>query len=659
MFKMTLLWKLLSDPGVLRKAGCLGLGVSHKYLFDSYLTTRLVRVSKKNRATLVGLRHHATKAIESDVLTTVAHSAKRTKKTSELRNLILLAAPEKWTLMQAIAFLLVSSGVTMAVPFCFGKVIDVISNTKKEDMKENLNRLTLVLLVVFLIGGLSNFRRVYLMSAAGHRITQSLRRQAYTAILRQETAMFDKGSTGELVGRLSGDTQLISSAVTSNVSDGLRSAIMAVTGVSMMFYVSPTLALLGLAIVPPVVAVAAVWGRVLKRVSKELQNSVAVLNATAEERIGNIRTVKAFAQEEREIDRYCGKLRDVLALCYKESLYRGLFFGMTGLSGNAIVLSVLYNGVFMVSSGDITIGSLSAFLLYAGYVGMSLNGLSTAYSELNKALGANARLFELINRQPLIPVQGGRVLPKELSGNVAFRDVSFAYPTRDTVPVLRGFDLNVNECSVTAIVGLSGSGKSTVASLLLRFYDPTKGSILLDNHDLRLLDPAWVKSQISVVAQEPILFSCSVRENILYGMEGASDADVLEAARLAHVLEFTEKMTDGLDTIVGERGIALSGGQRQRVAIARALIKKPKILILDEATSALDAESENFVQEALERAIRGRTVITIAHRLSTIKNADKIVVLDGGRVAETGSYAELMALENGHFKKLVKHQTFT
>ncbi|XP_032678818.1 ATP-binding cassette sub-family B member 10, mitochondrial [Odontomachus brunneus] len=655
---MTLLWKLLSNPGILRKAGCRGISVSHK-LFDSYLATRIIKVPKKNRAAFIGLRHHATNTVKSDVSTFVTRSAKRAKKTSELRSLILLAAPEKWTLMKAIAFLLVSSSVTMAVPFCFGKVIDVISTAKKEEMKENLSRLTLVLLVVFLIGGLSNFRRVYLMSTAGHRITQSLRKQAYAAILRQETAMFDKGSTGELVGRLIGDTQLISSAVTSNVSDGLRSAVMAVTGVSMMFYVSPSLALLGLAIVPPVVVVAAVWGRVLKRVSKDLQNSFAVLNTTAEERISNIRTVKAFAQEEREIGRYSAKLRNVLALCYKESLYRGLFFGMTGLSGNAIALSVLYNGVFMVSSGDITVGSLSAFLLYAGYVGISLNGLSTAYSELNKALGANTRLFELINRQPLIPIQGGQVLDKELSGNVAFRDIFFAYPTRDTVPVLKGFNLNVEECSMTAIVGLSGSGKSTVASLLLRLYDPTKGSILLDNHDLRLLDSSWVKSQISVVSQEPILFSCSIRENILYGMESASDADVLEAARLAHVLEFTDKMTDGLDTIVGERGIALSGGQRQRVAIARALIKKPKILILDEATSALDAESEYFVQEALERAIRGRTVITIAHRLSTIKNADKIVVLDGGRVAETGSYVELMSLENGHFKKLVKHQTFT
>ncbi|EFN84873.1 ATP-binding cassette sub-family B member 10, mitochondrial [Harpegnathos saltator] len=655
---MTLLWKLLCNPGALRKAGYRGIGVSHKYLFDSYLTTWLIRASRKNRTTFVSLRHHATSAIESDVSRSVARSAKKTK-TSELKSLILLAAPEKWTLMRAIALLLVSSSVTMAVPFCFGKVIDIINTAKEEDMKENLNRLTLVLLAVFLIGGLSNFGRVYLMSTAGHRITQSLRKQAYAAILRQETAMFDKRSTGELVGRLSGDTQLISSAVTSNVSDGLRSAVMAVTGVSMMFYVSPSLALLGLSIVPPVVAVAAVWGRVLKKISKNLQNSFAVLNATAEERISNIRTVKAFAQEEREIDRYSARMRDVLTLCYKESLYRGLFFGMTGFSGNAIILSVLYNGVFMVSSGDITIGSLSAFLLYAGYVGISLNGLSTAYSELNKALGANSCLFELINRQPVIPVQGGQVLDKELSGNVEFRDVYFAYPTRDTVPVLKGFNLNVDKCSMTAIVGLSGSGKSTVASLLLRLYDPTKGSVLLDSHDLRLLDPTWVKSQISVVSQEPILFSCSIRENILYGMESASDAEVLEAARLAYVLEFTEKMTDGLDTIVGERGIALSGGQRQRVAIARALIKQPKILILDEATSALDAESEYFVQEALERAIRGRTVITIAHRLSTIKNADKIVVLDGGRVVETGAYAELMSSENGHFKKLVKHQTFT
>lgn len=346
----------------------------------------------------------------------------------------------------------------------------------------------------------------------------------------------------------------------------------------MMFYVSPQLALLGLAIVPPVVIVAAVWGRVLKRISKDLQSSLAALNITAEERISNIRTVKAFAQEKRESDRYSAKLNDVLKLCYKESFYRGLFFGMTGLSGNAIILSVLYNGVFMVADSHITIGSLSAFLLYAGYVGISLNGLSSAYSELNKALGANARLFELIARQPLIPVQGGQILEKELSGNIAFRNISFAYPTRDKISILKEFNLNIEQRCMTAIVGLSGSGKSTIVSLLLRLYDPTKGLILLDDHDLRLLDSVWVKSQISVVSQEPILFSGSIKENILYGAEYATDTAVEEAARQAHVLQFTEKMTDGLDTIVGERGITLSGGQRQRVAIARALIKV-KLLI--------------------------------------------------------------------------------
>ncbi|KAL0104920.1 hypothetical protein PUN28_016518 [Cardiocondyla obscurior] len=651
---MTILWKLLTNPGILRKTGCCGNHVSQKNLFSSWLTRQSTRFLK-NRV-FIGLRQYAT--VQRSKLTPAVHVVKG-KKRSELKTLLLLASPEKWTLIKAIALLLVSSTVTMAVPFCFGKVIDIVNTVEKANMKENLSRLTLVLLVVFLVGGISNFGRVYLISTAGHRITQSLRKQAYAAILQQETAMFERQSTGELVGRLTGDTQLISSAITSNISDGLRSAIMAITGISMMFYVSPSLALLGLAIVPPVAFIGVIWGRVLKNVSKELQNSFAVVNTIAEERISNIRTVKAFAQEKHEIDRYSTKLQDVLKLCYKESLYRGLFFGMTGLSGNAIALSVLYNGVFMVSNSDITIGSLSAFLLYAGYVGISLNGLSKTYSELNKALGANARLFELIDRKPLIPIQGGQILEKKLSGDVTFRNVFFAYPMRETVPVLKDFNLDIKECSMTAIVGSSGSGKSTVASLLLRLYDPTKGSILLDKHDLRLLDSAWVKSQISIVSQEPILFSGSIKDNILYGMESATDVDVEEAARLAHVLQFTDNMTDGLNTMVGERGIALSGGQRQRVAIARALIKKPTILILDEATSALDAESEYFVQEALERAIRGRTVITIAHRLSTIRNADKIVVLDGGQIAEIGTYTELMNLEHGLFKKLVKHQTFT
>ncbi|XP_048515456.1 ATP-binding cassette sub-family B member 10, mitochondrial isoform X2 [Athalia rosae] len=527
-------------------------------------------------------------------------------------------------------------------------------------MKEKLNKVSLILLGVFLIGGICNFGRVYLMSTTGYRITQSLRKKVFTAIVNQETAMFDKRSTGELVGRLSGDAQLVSSAVTTNISDGLRSGIMSVAGVSMMFYMSPELALVGLSTVPPIVGMAVLYGRFIKKISRQVQDSVADLNVIAEERISNIRTVKAFAQESNEIKKYGSKLEDLLKLCYRESYYRGIYFGMTGLSGNVIILSVLYYGGVMVSNSALTVGNLSAFLLYAAYIGVSLGGLSNFYSELNKALGASTRLFELIEREPKIPVQGGRVLKDKLSGNVIFDKVNFAYPTRIESKILNDLSLEVEKCSVTAIVGPSGSGKSTLAALLLRLYDPTGGRVLLDGEDLRELDLPWVKSQIGFVSQEPTLFSSSIRDNIMYGAENsATEIDLMDAARQANILEFTDTMKDGLDTIVGERGVTLSGGQRQRIAIARALIKNPRILILDEATSALDAENERLVQQAVERATQGRTVLTIAHRLSTIKNADKIVVLDHGRVAEKGNYDHLMSLENGLFRNLVKHQTFT
>ncbi|XP_014607823.1 PREDICTED: ATP-binding cassette sub-family B member 10, mitochondrial isoform X1 [Polistes canadensis] len=653
---MTILCKFLATNIIRHKSIYLSTSVRQKCVHTIWTSSR--NVSKKP-CTLIGLRYQTTKVLKTDVQNAPKNVILKTKKQSDLKKLIILAAPEKWRLLSAIAFLIVSSTVTMAVPFCLGKVIDIIYNVNVDKMTEKLNQLCIVLFGVFMIGAISNFCRIYLMSTAGHRITYTLRKKAYTAILSQETAMFDTKSTGELVGRLTGDAQLVSYAVTSNVSDGLRSLIMTTSGISMMFYISPQLALVGLSVVPIVAGIAIINGRYLKKISRNVQDSLAVLNTEAEERISNIRIVKAYAQEIQEVKRYSSKLQDVLKLCYKESLYRGIFFGMTGLSGNVIILSALYYGGVMVSDSTITIGNLSAFLLYAAYVGISLNGLSSFYSELNKALGASSHLFELIDRKPKIPIKGGKILENELTGDIIFQNVNFSYPTRQNSLILRDFNLHIPKHSITAIVGSSGSGKSTVAMLLLRLYDPCKGSVLLDDHDLKELDPIWVKSQIGVVPQEPILFSGTIKENILYGTENVTEHEIEEISKKAHVLEFTNKMKDGLNTIVGEKGITLSGGQRQRIAIARALVKKPKILIFDEATSALDAESERFVQEALEHATHGKTVLTIAHRLSTIKNADKIVVIDQGEVVEIGTYSTLMSLEQGYFKNLVKHQAFT
>lgn len=351
---------------------------------------------------------------------------------------------------------------------------------------------------------------------------------------------------------------------------------MTLAGVSMMFYVSPKLALVGLSIVPPIAALGILYGRFVKKISRDVQDSLAVLNTTAEEKISNIRTVKAFAQELNEMENYRTKLINLLKLCEKESLYRGVFFGMAGLTGNAMTLSVLYYGGVMLTDSIITVGNLSAFLLYAAYVGISMNGLNSCYSELNKALGASSRLFQLIDRSPEIPIRGGKILENGLSGDILFQNINFFYPTRKDYKVLSDFNLEIPKNSITAVVGPSGSGKSTLASLLLRLYDPVEGHVMLDGHDLRELDPIWVKSQMGFVSQEPVLFNATIRENIIYGAKDATENDIMNAITQANVLEFVVRMKDGLDTLVGERGITLSGGQRQRIAIARALIKVEK-----------------------------------------------------------------------------------
>nr|CAD7585962.1 unnamed protein product [Timema genevievae] len=512
----------------------------------------------------------------------------------------------------AICLLLVSSTVTMAVPFCLGKVIDIIYTADAANTRDNLNKLSGVLLVIFLVGSLCNFGRVYLMSTSGQRITQQLRKTVFGSIVRQEVAFFDINKTGELVNRLSADTTLVSNSITQNVSDGLRSSIMAVAGISMMFYTSSQLAIVGLAIVPPVAGMAIVYGRYVRKITKSVQDSLADATQVAEEKIANIRTVKMFSQEERENQMYAEKIQKVLELLYREARASSLFYGLTGLSGNIIILTVLYYGGVMVSDQHITVGNLSAFLLYAAYIGVSIGGLSSFYSELNKGLGG------------LVPITEPR-------GHITFQHITFRYPARPDSVILKDFTLDIMPGSVTAVVGASGSGKSTLASLLLRLYDPESGEVMLDGTPIRQIQVDWLRKHVGVVSQEPVLFSSSIKDNILYGASDPSQVtteQLIAVTKEANAYNFiVNTFSEGFNTRVGERGVMLSGGQKQRVAIARALIKNPRILLLDEATSALDAESEHLVQEALERIMKGRTVLTIAHRLSTIRNAGYYVPL--------------------------------
>ncbi|XP_004365108.2 ATP-binding cassette sub-family B member 10 [Capsaspora owczarzaki ATCC 30864] len=579
---------------------------------------------------------------------------------SELSRLMGLAKPEARTLAIAVGLLVVSSAVTMAVPFSMGRIIDIIFAETQGGSHQRLVEYTQLLIGVFLVGAAANYGRIVMIQNAGQSIVARLRQNLFSSIMRQDVAFFDRNQTGEVINRLAADTVVVGKAVTDNVSDGLRSVASAVVGIGMMAFMSPKLTLVVLGIVPPVCIVAVLYGRYVKRLTRQVQDSLANATQVAEERISNIRTVRAFAKEPEEVKRYDGHVQTVYSLGIQEGKARGIFHGATGLAGNLMMVSLLWYGGHMMVTNEITVGTLTSFLLYSAYVGVAVIGLSQFYSELMRGLGASERLWTILDSKPTIPLSEGHKIPHDrFFGKIDFQNVAFAYPTRPDAPVFKNLSLTVPDGKILAVVGTSGGGKSTVGALLLRLYDPDSGNILIDNYNVRELDASWMRQQIGLVSQEPVLFSGTVAENIAYGHPSATIEQIQDAAVQANAHRFITEFPEGFNTIVGERGQSLSGGQRQRIAIARALLKNPRILILDEATSALDAQSEHLVQEALERLMQGRSVITIAHRLSTIRNADTIAVLGNGEVVESGTYAELMALPDGQFRKLVERQTIS
>jgi ATP-binding cassette, subfamily B (MDR/TAP), member 10 len=466
----------------------------------------------------------------------------------------------------------------MAVPFGLGKILDTIysSNTDNQAAKVKLDEFCLILAGIFIVGGIANFGRVYLFNNASLRITKRLRELLYRRITMQEASWFDTKGTGELVNRLSADTGMVGNSLSQNLSDGLRSTAMVLAGTGMMIYTSPGLALVGSGVVPCVAGMAVVYGRYLRNITRQMMDKLADVMKVGEERIGNIKTVKIFSKEKHENQIFTKELEDALQIGYNESKARAIFYGMTGLSGNIIIMSVLYYGGNLVNDGQLTIGALTSFILYAAYTAISIGGLSNFYTELNKGIGSATRIWEIMDRQPSIPIEGGLIPSLKPRGEISFQNVNFNYPSRPDATVIKNLDLNVKAGSIVAIVGRSGSGKSSIASLLMRLYDPQGGDILLDGHNLKELDPSWLRKNIGAVNQEPVLFSGSIRENIMYGLEEdaeISEEDFQRVIEEAHVVEFARTLPDGLNTLVGQRGIMLSGGQKQRVAIARALIK--------------------------------------------------------------------------------------
>ncbi len=568
-----------------------------------------------------------------------------------MSRLLDLARPQWRILALGTVFLFVGSAAGLAFPQAIRFIMDGAFTEGSQDL---VDKAAAAMLVIFLVQGIAIAGRSYLFTVVGERIVTDLRKTVYGRILDQEVAFFDSRRTGELISRLASDTGVLQNTVSVNISMALRHGLMVIGGVALLLWTSPSLTGMMLLIVPPVAVGAVIYGRRIRRFSRGVHDALAQASEAAEESISGIRTVRAFTAEERERGRYGQAVEHAFGLARQRALLGAGFIGVTSFAGYGAIAIVLWLGGRAVLQGEMTVGDLTSFVLYTLTVAFALGALGGLWVDFMRAVGAGERVFEIMDRDPAIHNDDG-LRPDSMAGRVRFEHVDFTYPARPDIQVLHDVDLAVDPGEVIALVGPSGSGKSTVAALLQRLYDPDGGQVLVDEHDVRDLSPDWLRQRIGVVAQEPVLFSATVAENILYGRPDAERADVEAAAAAANAADFIAGFPEGYDTEVGERGVQLSGGQKQRVAIARAVLKDPRILLLDEATSALDAESEHLVKDALDRLMKGRTTLVIAHRLSTVKDADRVAVVDGGRVVEVGPHEELVE-RHGLYRRLVERQ---
>lgn len=594
---------------------------------------------------------------------------------------IFRSAQQEWAwLFLGCVFLLLSLVPSMMMPIYFGRILDDIDlDEPAEKRRSAVNLHALQLLGLLGFGAVATLARAFVFNSAGERVVARLRIKLFRAIIKQDIAMFDKRKTGELLSRLTADTTSLQDVATTNISMFVRSIVQIIASLGLMFFTSPSLTLLVLAVVPPCALAIMAYSRIIKRLSTKYSDALGRASDVAQQSVANVRTVRSFAAEHVESCKYEAAVGDPdsvddryccwyprQASSYKAGIQKSVagsaFIAFATTVGLTAITAVIWFGALQVISGKITHGNLITFILYAVQIGGSLSMVSGLVVSLFQAKGAAKRTFQLIDRDPKVPVSGG-LLPDHMEGVIRFEDVSFHYPSRPDVTVLRGFTLDIQKNATVAFVGSSGAGKSTVLSLIQRFYDVTGGQIYIDGHPLTSLDPSWVRRHFAFVQQEPALFGASIAENIAYGyavQSGSPSAAppqerVESAARDAYAHDFIMSFPEGYETLVGERGVRLSGGQKQRVAIARALLMDPRVLLLDEATSALDAESESIVARAIQKAMVGRTTLIVAHRLSTVQNADQIVVVDHGSIVDSGTHDQLLG-RCAKYQDLVRRQ---
>jgi ATP-binding cassette, subfamily B, bacterial len=559
--------------------------------------------------------------------------------------------PYKGLFILGLVSLALSSFTILAFPRLSGELLDVASGKPK--YFSTINEVALALIIILFIQSIFSFLRVYTFSIVSERGMANLRTSVYKKIIWLPMTFFDSRRVGELMSRITSDVGTLQDTFSFTLAELLRQVLTLIFGIGIIFYLAPTLAGFMLLTFPVLVISAFVFGKYIRKLSRKTQDKLAEANVVVEESLQSIFIVKAFTNEIFEINRYTKALKEVVQVAVTSARYRGIFVSFVIFALFGGIVAVGWYGARLVAEQAISVGELFSFVLYTSFIGFSIAGLGDIYTQLQRSIGASERVLEIIN-EPDESVQVDEQM--KLHGEIEFEDVRFSYPSRIDFTVLTDLNFKIRAGEKVALVGQSGSGKSTIINLLMRFYPDHQGTIRVDGLNIHELNLSAYRHNIGIVPQEVILFGGTIEENIRYGKPEATETEVREAARKANAHDFIESFPEKFQTVVGERGVKLSGGQRQRIAIARAILKDPAILILDEATSSLDAHSEVLVQEALEKLMEGRTTIIIAHRLSTIKKVDRIFVIQQGSLAEMGSHSELTRLNNGIYSNLLKLQ---
>jgi len=584
--------------------------------------------------------------------------------------LFIYLKPHRLEFGVGLLFLLFSSLASLAFPKYLGELVDASA----ANLVANINYVAKILLLILVAQSVFGYFRIVLFVRVTEKMLASLRRATYEHLIQLPMPFFNKQRVGELTSRISADVSLLQETFTTTLAEFLRQLIIIVGGITLLTMTSAKLTLFMLAILPAVMIIAVVFGRFIRGYSKKVQDHVAESTTLVEESLQGIQTVKAFTNERLAINRYTDITETIAQTAIKGGKYRGAFasFIIAGLFG--AIVAVIWRGSLLVQAGELEIGQLFSFVLYSGFIGGSIGGLADVYAKIQKAIGATESLLNILD-EPIEPLESPvpaaaadtsssastretaeTLETQSVRGDIELNGVTFAYPSRPDMQVLSDVSLQIKAGEQVALVGASGAGKSTLVALILRLYHPNSGSLKLDGTAYDQWNLHVLRKNMALVPQEVLLFGGSIAENIGYGKPGASHDEIVAAAKEANAHEFITQFPDGYDTFVGERGVQLSGGQKQRVAIARAILKNPAILLLDEATSALDTESENLVQEALERLLKDRTSIVIAHRLSTLRSADWIVVMEEGQIVEMGTPGELSAREDSKYKQMLRLQ---